>query len=269
MFDIGTVLVTYCLLTDLKSSDFTRLRDGNTVAVIPIGAVEQHGPHMPLGTDMLLAEAFALEAVSKTEKAEVILYPVQAIGTSQEHHDFPGTIWLESDVLIPTLMAIGRGVAAAGIKKMVFLNAHGGNIPSLQIACRRLRVEMDMFAASAGWMAFGLPDFPENLRRDDIHGGFMETAVMLHVRPELVDMTLAQDFVPRSRVVAQENTYLRLLGPMVTGWVARDLHPSGAAGNAAAATSEAGRKIFEHCSAQYAAFLDEVAAHELHSEASS
>jgi len=261
--------MTFRLLTDLKSSDFMRELQYNTVAVIPIGAVEQHGPHMPLGTDMLLAQAFALAAVSRTKKAEVILYPVQSIGASQEHHDFPGTIWLEPDALIPTLMAIGRSVAAAGIKKLVFLNAHGGNIPSLQIACRRLRVEMDLFAASAGWMAFGLPDFPHEFKRDDIHGGFMETAVMLHVRPDLVDMTLAQDFVPRSRVVEKENSYLRLLGPMVTGWVARDLHPTGAAGNAAAATAEAGHEIFEHCSGQYAAFLDEVAAHELHPEHSS
>lgn len=255
------------LLTDLKSSDFTQTQGTNTVAVIPIGAVEQHGPHMPLGTDMLLAQVFAQEAVAKVEKADVILYPVQAIGASQEHHDFPGTIWLEPDVLIPTLMAIGRGVAAAGIGKLVFLNAHGGNLPSLQIACRRMRVEMNLFAASAGWMAFGLPVYPEDMRRDDIHGGFMETAVMLHVRPELVDMTLAQDFVPRSAVVAQENTYLRLLGPMVTGWVARDLHPSGAAGNAAAATADAGREIFDHCANKYAAFLDEVAAYDFQPEA--
>ncbi|MEP1941737.1 MAG: creatininase family protein, partial [Sulfitobacter sp.] len=233
MFDIGLDLMPFRRLTDLKTTDFSAPQDDNTVALIPVGAVEQHGPHMPLGTDMILASAFAQGAAEKTKSANVILYPVQSLGASQEHHDFAGTIWLEPEVLIPTLMAIGRGVAAAGLKKVVFLNAHGGNIPALQIVCRKLRVERNLFAAAAGWMSFGMPDYPQETRRDDIHGGFMETSVMMHLRPDLVDADLAEDFVPHSRTVAQDNTHLRVLGPMVTGWVARDLHPSGAAGNAA------------------------------------
>ena len=245
-----------------RSSDLAAAAGPERVAVLPVGAVEQHGPHLPLGTDTMLAEVMATRIAERTRVAEVVLLPAQSIGASEEHHDFPGTIVLEPELLIATLLAVGRSVATAGIGKLVFLNAHGGNVPALQIACRRLRVRHDLFALAAGWMALGVPERgPGEDRGDDVHAGFLETAAMLHLRPDLVNMDRAENFVSTARAVAESNEALRLLGPITTGWTARDLHPSGAAGNAAAATAEAGRRIVEHAAARYALLLDEVAAH--------
>lgn len=250
------------LWSECPSRAFAGPGPDERIALLPVGAIEQHGPHLPTGTDAILASTIALAAAERAEVADIVLLPTQSFGASEEHHDFPGTLWVTPELLIPTLVAIGRGVAASGIRRLVFLNAHGGNVPSLQIVCRRLRVEHGMFAAAAGWMAFGVPDLgPAADRGNDIHAGFLETAAMLHVRPDLVDMTLAENFVTTASEVAKDNEVLRLLGPVATGWTARDLHPSGAAGDASAATAQAGRRIVEHAVGRYARFLDEVARH--------
>ena len=163
------------------------------------------------------------------------------------------------------LTQLGRSVARSGVRRLVFLNAHGGNVPVLQIVIRALRIEERMFCVSAGWMSMGYPEglIPAEEARDGIHAGLVETAAMLHLRPDLVKMELAQDFVPASRSVAQGNGILRLLGPVSAGWMMRDLHPEGAAGNAAAATAEAGRRIVEHSATRYATLLEEVARHDI------
>jgi creatinine amidohydrolase len=241
----------------------TAFEDGSlkdAVVVVPVGATEQHGPHLPTGTDSLLADAMAQLIVGKTQTAQIIVFPTLSLTASREHHDFPGSVWIDTNTLITQLTAIGRAVSEAGIGRIVFLNAHGGNVPSLQIACRQLRIEHDLVALAAGWMTPGMPEVPQHLTYpEDVHGGFLETSVMLHFHPELVDMSLAEDFVSSSADVAQNNTYLRVLGPVSMGWATRDLHPLGAVGNAKVATADAGREIAEICAQAYAKLLDEVA----------
>lgn len=248
------------LWQSLRSSDFPP--PPGAVAILPVGALEQHGPHLPLGTDHLLAEAMAGLGAAQAKTAECYLLPVLPIGVSEEHHDWPGTVWLGTEEMIAALMSVARGVANAGIQKLLIINGHGGNVPALQTAVRRARIQHGLFASTLGWMALGIGDHPKESRIDDIHGGFMETSVMLHLFPDLVNMDHARDFVSLNRQMTEDYRHLRMLGTPSTGWTARDLHPEGVAGNAEAATSDAGRVIVETAAKHLGALIDEIAAYE-------
>lgn len=253
----------YYFWADIKAGDFNRIREVDAVAVVPVGAIEQHGPHLPLSTDTVLAETIAAEAARRVTRATVLVLPVVAYGKSDEHLSFPGVLTLDARTLGDVLLQIGKGVARSGIRRVVFLNAHGGNVPVLQIVSRALRIESGMLSVTAGWMSMGYPPglvTPLELQ-EGIHGGFVETAAMLHVRPDLVDMSRAKHFVPASQAVAEANQVFRMMGPVSAGWVAEDLHPAGVAGDAASASAEAGKAIVEHAATRYATLLEEVAAH--------
>lgn len=249
---------------DLKTTDFAALAT-DSVVVVPVGAIEQHGPHLPVSTDMTIAQGVADAVAAWVTDGSVLIMPVVSYGKSDEHLDFAGTVSLDEKTLLTTLIALGQGVRRAGIGRIVFLNAHGGNVPVIQIACRRLRVEVGLIAVAAGWVTMGLPEelLPTREVQDDIHGGFTETSVMLHLRPDLVDMEMAETFVPASARIAGQNEILRMLGPVSMGWVAQDLHPKGAAGDARRATADAGARIVEHVASRYATLLREVAHHPL------
>jgi len=257
--------MTYRLWAELKSAELASLVDDATVALLPVGAIEQHGPHLPLSTDTTLAEGMALEAAQRVTGANVLVLPTISYTKSDEHLNFPGVLTLDAPTLLATIVQIGKSVARSGIKRLVLLNAHGGNVPVLQIAARTLRIENDMLVVCAGWMSMGLPKglLPENEARDGIHAGFVETAAMLYFRKDLVAMELAKDFVPASRAVAEKNSILRLAGPVSVGWMMHDLHPDGAAGQAHLATDEAGKAIVEHAAERYARLLNEVAAYSI------
>ncbi|MCA1338009.1 creatininase family protein [Pseudooceanicola marinus] len=251
--------------TSLKTTDFAGIDTARAVALLPVGASEQHGPHLPLSTDSVLGEGVARAAGPRVEAADVYLLPTITYAKSDEHLSYPGTLTLSAETLMATLVEIGRSVARAGVKRLVLLNAHGGNVPVLQIVARRLRIEEGMICVTAGWVTMGYPQglvSPQEAAQG-IHGGFVETAAMLHLAPDLVDMSKAENFVPASARVAEENEVLRTLGPVGMGWVSQDLHPAGVAGNAAAATPEAGRALIGHAATRYAKLLDEVAAHPL------
>lgn len=250
---------------DLNSSDLADQRMAGAVALVPVGAIEQHGPHLPLSTDTVLAEGMAREAAARVRSASVLVLPTVAIGKSDEHLAWPGTLTLDAETLIAVLCQVGASVARAGVRRLVFLNAHGGNVPVLQIACRRLRVERGMFCIAAGWIGMGFPAglVSEREVQEGIHGGFVETAAMLHFRPDLVRMAEARHFVPASAAVAQRCEVLRLVGPVSSGWMMQDLHEAGAAGDAASATVEAGRALVEHAASRYATLIEEVARHDL------
>lgn len=249
--------------SDLKARDFHGIREADAVAVVPVGAIEQHGPHLPVSTDTVLAETIASEAARRVTRATVLVLPVVAYGKSDEHLSFPGVLTLDARTLGDLLLQIGKGVARSGIRRIVFLNAHGGNVPVLQMVSRTLRIENGMLSVTAGWMSMGYPAglvTPRELQ-EGIHGGFVETAAMLHIRPDLVDMSKAEYFVPASQAVAETNQVLRMVGAVSTGWVAEDLHPAGVAGDAVSASRQAGKAIVEHAAARYAILLEEVASH--------
>lgn len=245
---------------DMTTLDFA----GDTedwVAVVPTAAIEQHGPHLPLGTDTYIAEGMVAEAVERLPKdCPATFLPVQAIGKSNEHVGFSGTLTFGWHSTIQAWVELGASVARAGLRRIVFVNAHGGNTAMLEIVTRELRVRFDMLAVHTAWMRFGdggLIGDEENAI--GIHGGTVETALMLHFRPETVRREHLAHFGSRQQELAEDYTHLRATGPHPFAWKAGDLNPHGVVGDAAAATPELGAKIAAHQVDGFLTLLSEVA----------
>jgi creatinine amidohydrolase len=223
--------------------DFDTIDPRKTIAMLPIAATEQHGPHLPLSTDTALTKGM-IDTIAQDLPADADLrvLPIQRVGKSDEHVFAPGTLSLDARALIDTWTALGQAVARTGIRKLIIMNSHGGNEEVMGIIARNLRVQHGMFVAKTSWLRFGHPDglFDEDELRHGIHGGDVETSLMLHFRPDLVDMTQAENFTSKNAKITQNNTYLNATGPHGFGWIAADLHPSGAIGNAAIATAQKG-----------------------------
>lgn len=245
---------------DLAWTDFRSLPD-DAVAVLPVAAVEQHGPHLPVSVDATINAgllAYTLELVPAD--VTVIALPMQSVGLSVEHVRFPGTLTVSAETLIAVLTDIGRSVARAGVRRLVILNSHGGQPQVVDIACRRLRGD-GMFAVGCMASRLGLPAEVVLTREEQeygIHGGQVETALMLRLRPDLVRMQHAMNF--RSAWLAHEET-LSLLTPeggIGFGWETQDLNRQGALGDATAATAAMGNAILMHQAAKLAKLFDEV-----------
>jgi creatinine amidohydrolase len=187
----------------------------------------------------MLAETIAL----LPDDLDIRILPVQAVGKSNEHVFEPGTLTLSPTVLIEAWTELGASIARAGIRKIVFVNSHGGNEEVMGIVTRELRVRHAMMAVKTSWERFGRPEglFSAWEERYGIHGGDVETSLMLHFQPELVDMAKAENFPSRVLEAEQEFDLLRQTGKHAFAWVAADLNPHGVVGNAAAATAEKGR----------------------------
>lgn len=245
---------------DLPWTAFAALPE-DTVAVLPVAAIEQHGPHLPVAVDAVLNEG-VLARVLERLPAEfpVLVLPTQAVGCSVEHLRFPGTLTSTPETLIALWTEIGHSVARAGVKRLVLLNSHGGQLQIMDIVARRLRIECGLFCVGAMWSRFGMPPglVPPLEARYGIHAGFVETSAMLALRPDLVDMTKARDF-PSAWMVA-ENAAPHLVpgGGAAIAWQAQDLNAAGAVGDAARATAEAGEAILDHAAGRIAAMLEEV-----------
>ena len=235
----------------LKSPDFARLDAARTVAVLPLSATEQHGPHLPLSVDTDLLEGVIAHTLPHLPaELPVLLLPTQTVGRSVEHEAFAGTLTLESDALIQSWLHIGRGVARAGLKKLVLLNAHGGNVSSMDIVGRELRARHGLTVLMVNTFGLKLPAdvnalFPPEEHRFGAHAGDIETSMMLALHPERVDMAQARHFVSSSQQRAQRYPVLGDGQSAKLAWAVQDLHASGAAGNAAAATAEKGRAVLE------------------------
>ena len=231
------------------------------IAVLPVAAVEQHGPHLPLGTDAMIMEGY-LERVHERLPADldVRFLPMLAIGTSNEHLAFPGTLTLRPETLLRVLADIGDSVARSGCKKLLFLNSHGGNSSVIDIAARELRIRHGLLAVTVSWQRFGYPDglFDEQEIEHGIHGGDIETSLMLAFRPDLVRMEHIADFPPRSIDMARDNNWLRAGRPAGFGWMAQDLSDTGAMGNAALASSEKGEACADYGATAFIELLQDV-----------
>lgn len=226
------------------------------VAVIPLAAMETHGPHLPLGTDGLIAEGI-LAGAAKRISARAVSLPTQWLGASVEHGDHPGTLSCEPEQLIAAIVSLGEGLAAAGIKRVVLFNGHGGNIALGSIAALKLRTRLDMLAASAHWLDFGLPvglTTPAPLA-GDVHGGWVETSVMLHLAPQIVKMEAAK----ANEAVAPALS-LFPHGPIAWGWKMDDLGKGGWIGRPDLATPALGKALVDHAAASLAKLIDELAA---------
>ncbi len=249
---------------DLTTRDFAALDPATTVAVLPLGATEQHGPHLPLGVDTLLADGIVAAALPLLPAdASVLVLPTQAIGLSPEHARFAGTLTLSSETLIRLWKDIGAGVARAGVKKLVLFNAHGGHIGAMDIVARELREAHDLIVYSVSWFNLPLGEAGERFSADEhrfgVHAGDIETSMVLALHPMLVRMDAAQDFASASQRRAADYAILGNGRSAKLGWAMQDYNADGAAGNAAAATATKGRAVIDQAARQLSLLLGEVA----------
>jgi creatinine amidohydrolase len=218
----------------------------DTVAVLPLGAIEQHGPHLPVSTDYLIASSVAEAAVSAAaDSTPVVLLPALAYTKSDEHAWAPGTIWLSWETLMRTLIDIGRSLAATPIQRLFFLNGHGGNSALGQVACRELRREFGLRTflghPSVPVDHGGRTSEPSELGMG-IHGGFQETSMVLHLRPDLVHLELAAPAVPTGLTAYRQIGFGK---PVSFGWLSDDFGPAGHIGDPTGATATVGKAHFE------------------------
>jgi creatinine amidohydrolase len=253
---------------DMTTRDFAAPGHEDWIAVLPVAAVEQHGPHLPLSTDLTIAEGQVRRTIElMPEDLPATFLPVQAVGKSDEHLSFPGTLTLTWDTVTRCWMEIGESVARAGIRKLVLINSHGGNVPVLDIVARELRVRHGMFVTATNWLRFGQPEglYPDEEFTYGIHGGDIETSLMLHLRPDLVRLELATDFPSEQQRYLREFKHLRGHGKAQYGWQAEDLNPAGALGNAARASAEKGRLSLDHAARGFVELLRDVDAFDVDS----
>ncbi|MBC5765045.1 creatininase family protein [Ramlibacter albus] len=251
---------------DLKTTDFEHIDAAKTVAVLPVGATEQHGPHLPLRVDQLLVDTILAAALPQLPAdAPVLVLPTQAVGYSPEHSRFAGTLTLPASAVIDTWVHIGECVAAAGVKKLLLFNAHGGQVSLLDIAARELRTRANMVVYGCSWWNLPLGAEVEGLftadeHRFGVHAGEIETSLLLAIEAGLVDMKAAMNFGSTSRDRSAQYPILGNGKSAKLGWHMQDYNPQGAAGNAAAATADKGRRVLDAAAQQLALLLQELSA---------
>jgi len=229
--------------------------------VLPVGSIEQHGPHLPVGVDSAINEAIlgrAIELVPSTLPVTVL--PLTYVGKSDEHLAFPGTLTLSAETLIRVWTEIGESVARAGVRKLVLVTSHGGNVAAMEMVARDLRVRLGMLAVTVGWHRFGYPDgaFGADERRHGIHGGDIETSLILAHKRETVRMDKAAPAVPVTVEMEREFKWLGAFRPAGFGWMTQDLHASGAVGDASQATAQKGEAALAHGAKSFVELLREV-----------
>src|SRR3989440_4195410 len=235
--------------TEIRWPDIGKADAARWIAVLPLAATEQHGPHLPLETDVLIGEAYLARVRELLPVAlPVTFLPLQPVGISTEHIDYPGTLTLPTDVALKEWIAIGERVAQAGIRKLVIVTSHGGNSAAMSLVAQDLRAHHQMLAVTTSWFRFGVPDglFSEEETRHGIHGGAAETSIMLARYPHSVRKEAIADFRPTSIAIEKEYRWLSTQRPAAFAWQAQDLHSSGAAGDATKATAEKGEQLLEH-----------------------
>jgi creatinine amidohydrolase len=231
------------------------------IAVLPLAATEQHGPHLPLATDVMIANAYLArvrELLPPNSPATFL--PVQEVGISTEHTDYPGTQTLPTEVALRSWMALGESVARAGVKKLVIVTSHGGNSAAMMLVAQDLRAQHGMLAVTTSWSRFGAPDglFSAEELRHGIHGGAVETSIMLARYREHVRVEALADFRSSAIAIEKEFRWLSTQRPAPFAWQAQDLHPSGAVGDATQASAGKGEKLLDHGARAFCELLEDV-----------
>ena len=238
---------------DLTTNSFASINPDSTVAILPVAAVEQHGPHLPLDTDAEICQGLIQRIVENNrDRLRVIALPLIQIGESSEHQDFPGTLGLTAEQLISLWTTLGKQVCRAGIRKLLILNTHGGQPEIVDIVAQRLRAENGMLVVGVSSFRLGIPDglFDRQEIECGIHAGEIETSVMLYLKPNKVQM---------SPIIQKKYKHLALNGMARIAWQAQDLNPQGAVGKASKADPERGGILVQHMVDKILEVLDDMA----------
>ena len=257
---------------DLSMRDFAQLitsgQAAQTIAVLPVAAMEQHGPHLPLSVDTVLVDGVVAAALPQlAPDLKVLFLPTQAVGLSPEHARFPGTLTLKTETILRLWTDLGESVAAAGIRKLLLFNSHGGQVSVMDMVARDLRARLDLLVYSVSWFNLPLLDdngqdvnalFSADEHRFGIHAGDIETSMMLALDPVHVDMAQARDFTSSAQERAQRFDILGNGKSAKLGWQMQDYNPAGAVGNAAAASADKGRAVVAAAGRSLARLLAEI-----------
>ncbi len=253
---------------DLTTREFAQLDPVCTIAVLPVAATEQHGPHLPLSVDTVLADGVVAATLPHLpDDLNVLFLPTQAVGLSPEHMQFPGTLTLKAETVIQLWTQLGESVARAGVKKLVLLNSHGGQVGIMDIVARDLRARLGLLVYSVSWFNLPLLDaqgkdvnaqFSTEEHRFGIHAGEIETSMMLALNPQRVQMAQAQNFHSTAKDRAEEFSILGNGKSAKLGWQMQDYNAAGAVGNAAAATAAKGQAVVDAAGRSLAKLLAEI-----------
>jgi creatinine amidohydrolase len=238
----------------------------NTVAVLPVGAIEQHGPHLPVAVDATIGEGVIAATLARLPaETPVLVLPMQAVALSVEHLRYPGTLTTSAETLLALLEDIGASVARAGVRRLVFCNSHGGNVPVLETAARRLRIAHSMLVVCTAWARMARPQALRDPVEGTwgIHAGREETSLMLALAPDLMRMERARGFASRWQALSNAQPALHPQAGAPLGWQAQDLHVAGAVGDAASASAEIGRALLDNAADQLSLMLQHVAAFDI------
>ena len=232
------------LLGDLSALQLTTELSKDSIIILPLGAIEQHGPHLPLNTDFVVADAVSRAAVEKFgAETNAWLLPTLPFTKSNEHAWAAGTMWLSATTMMAVIDDIGRCVASTPAKKIMFVNGHGGNSALMAMMNRELRLKygLQTFLAHPHMPADQGGSSAESELGMGVHGGVDETSVMLHLRPDLVDMSLAVRRVPEGLA---KNEQVKFGGRVAFGWLSNDFFPEGHIGDPTGASVELGARMF-------------------------
>ncbi|MCS3731463.1 creatininase family protein [Bradyrhizobium betae] len=247
--------------TEIRWADAPPAEVSRWIAVLPLAATEQHGPHLPVTTDVLIADAY-LARVRELLPAGVpaIFLPVEPIGISTEHIDYPGTQTLPTDVALKRWTGIGEDIARRGVKKLVIITSHGGNSAAMMLIAQDLRAHQKLFVVTTSWSRLSGADtlFPADEVRHGIHGGAVETSIMLARYPDQVRSDAIADFPASSIALEKQYRWLSTQRPAPFAWQTQDLNASGAVGNATLAVAEKGEQLIDQGATTFCELLAEV-----------
>jgi creatinine amidohydrolase len=247
--------------TDIHWPDFTGAGPERWIAVLPLAATEQHGPHLPVGTDVMIAQAYLARVRELlSDAAPVTFLPLQPVGISTEHIDYPGTLTLPTEVALKTWLALGESVARAGLRKLIMVTSHGGNSAAMSLVAQDLRAQYGLLVVTTGWSRLSAPEglFTAQEASHGIHGGAAETSIMLARYKQHVRVEAIADFRSSGIAMAKDYRWLSTHRPAPFAWQAQDLHPSGAAGDAREASAEKGERLIEQGARAFCELLADV-----------
>lgn len=251
---------------ELTAAELAGFITADTVGILPVAAIAPHGPHLPLSTDCEIARGLLSHVPHYAPDAvDVVILPLMTMGNSLEHSGFAGNFTHRAELLLEAWMDVARVFQVAGGRRLIIVTSHSGNAEVVSLLVTRLRAQFAMLAVGASWMRFGAPPglFDDREPAYGVHGGEIETSLMLHYWPEAVRTERVHDFASTAEAWDMESKQMRLHGPTRQGWITADLNTAGAVGNAAAASGKKGAALAHYILARFAELIEDVARFEI------